>query len=158
MNTKLPQDVLVLGVGNPLMGDDGVGIRAIELLADCDLPENIRIEEIGTPGWALGAWFENQSSVILIDAVQMGLEPGSWKKLDLRETKLLAQEPAFSLHQPDLANGLELAQELRLLPANLVLYGMEPADLIPGNPLSPLIEKNMPEFVNTIAKDIRRMI
>jgi hydrogenase maturation protease len=154
----MPQEVLVLGVGNPLMGDDGIGLRAIELLAACDLPSNIRIEEIGTPGWAIGAWLENTSSVILIDAVQMGLKPGSWKKMDLREEKLFVQEPAFSLHQPDLACGLELAQELGLLPQNLVLYGMEPADLTPGNPLSPQIANNLPELVNTIAKDIQRMI
>ena len=82
------RQVLILGVGNPLMGDDGAGIRAVELLEQYHLPEHFKVQEIGTPGWGLGAWFEGQASVVLIDAVQMGIEPGGWKKIDLLGSRL----------------------------------------------------------------------
>jgi len=149
--------LLILGVGSPLMGDDGAGARAIELLQQQpDLPADVELREIGTPGWGLGAWFENQSSVVLIDAVQMGLPPGAWRKIDLHQDRLLLQETAFSLHQADLACGLVLAQELDLLPAQLTLYGIEPACLEPGSPLSPEVESSLNELVHSIVKDVQR--
>lgn len=148
--------VLILGVGNPLMGDDGAGPRAIELLEQRTLPECVHLGEIGTPGWGLGAWFENQASVVLIDAVQMGLPAGTWRKIDLRASRLLFEQPVFSLHQADLACGLLLAQELELLPQNLILYGIEPACLVPGRPLSPEVESSLPELVQSIVNDFQR--
>ena len=149
--------VLILGVGSPLMGDDGAGARAIELLQQQpDLPKTVELIDIGAPGWSLGAWFENQSSVVLIDAVQMGLPPGAWRKIDLRQESLLLEDPAFSLHQADLACGLLLAQELDLLPENLTLYGIQPACLEPGSPLSPAVESSLPELVHSIVKDVQR--
>ena len=149
--------VLILGVGSPLMGDDGAGARAIELLKQQpDLPEDVELLEIGTPGWSLSAWFENRSSVVLIDAVQMGLTPGAWRKIDLRQDRILLQEPAFSLHQADLACGLVLAQELDLLPPQLTLYGIEPACLEAGNSLSPEVESSLNELVHSIVKDVQR--
>lgn len=158
MLTHLAQpQVLILGVGSPLMGDDGAGARAIELLQQQpDLPADVELLEIGTPGWSLGAWFENQSSVVLIDAVQMGLPPGAWQKIDLRQQRLVVEDPAFSLHQADLACGLILAQELDLLPQNLTLYGIEPACLEPGSPLSPAVESSLNELVHAIVKDVQR--
>lgn len=149
-------EVLILGVGNPLMGDDGAGIRAVELLEQYHLPDHIKVQEIGTPGWGLGAWFDGQTAVVLIDAVKMGLEPGRWKKIDLRQSRLLMPESVFSLHQVDLANGLLLAQELDLLPPSLTLYGIEPANLAPGSSLSPQVGSSLPELVNSIVNDFQR--
>ena len=149
--------VTILGVGSPLMGDDGAGARAIELLQQQpDLPKEVELLEIGTPGWSLCAWFENRPSVVLIDAVQMGLAPGAWRKIDLHQDRMLLQEPAFSLHQADLACGLVLAQELDLLPAQLTLYGIEPACLEPGSTLSPEVESSLNELVHSIVKDVQR--
>lgn len=156
MNPVRPDELLILGVGNPLLGDDGAGIRAVELLQQQNLPDYIQIQEIGTPGWGLGAWLEGRSSVILIDAVQMGLAPGTWRRIDLDEVQLLMEEPAFSLHQPDLACGLALAQELNILPGKLTLYGIEPADLEPGSPISPSVNANLPRLVESIVEDLRR--
>lgn len=149
-------EVLILGVGNPLMGDDGAGIRAVELLEQANLPDHIQVQEIGTPGWGLGAWFEGQTAVVLIDAVQMGLEPGAWKKIDLSQSRLSLAESVFSLHQVDLAGGLLLAQELDLLPPSLTLYGIEPADLTPGASLSPQVVSSLPRLVNSIVDDFQR--
>jgi hydrogenase maturation protease len=150
------QEILILGVGNPLMGDDGAGVWAVELLEQCDLPDHVRVSEIGTPGWGLGAWFENQTSVVLIDAVKMGLEPGAWQKIDLHTSRLFLHDSALSLHQADLACGLLLAQELDLLPQNLTLYGIEPACLEPGSPLSPQIKSSLTELVHAIVIDFWR--
>ena len=62
----------------------------------------------------------------------MGLEPGSWRRFRPEEVKLWLQDGDLSLHQPDLACGLALAQALDLLPEHLVLYGVQPAQTEPG--------------------------
>lgn len=151
------QDLLVLGIGNPLMGDDGVGNRVIELLAERDLPPNVKIEDAGLPGWGLPAWFEGWSNVILVDAVQMGRSPGSWRRFQTEEVQFVVENDALSLHQPDLACGLALAQALELLPDNLVLYGVEPAVVNPGEALSPAVRHSLPDVVASILNDLEKI-
>jgi len=162
MQTSTPdkldsQDLLVLGIGNPLMGDDGVGNRVIELLAERDLPPNVKIEDAGLPGWGLPAWFEGWSNVILVDAVQMGRSPGSWRRFQTEEVQFVVENDALSLHQPDLACGLALAQALELLPDNLVLYGVEPAVVNPGEALSPAVRHSLPDVVASILNDLEKI-
>lgn len=162
MQTSTPdkldsQDLLVLGIGNPLMGDDGVGNRVIELLAERDLPPNVKIEDAGLPGWGLPAWFEGWSNVILVDAVQMGRSPGSWRRFQTEEVQFVLENDALSLHQPDLACGLALAQALELLPENLVLYGVEPAVVNPGEALSPAVRHSLPDVVTSILNDLEKI-
>lgn len=151
-----PEEILILGIGNPLIGDDGAGIAAIELLSKCCLPPNVTVQEIGTPGWGLGAWFAGRKTIILVDAVQMGQEPGSWRRFELDKIHSPVTQAAFSLHQSDLACGISLAQELDLLPEKISLYGIEPADLTPGASLSPQVAANLPALVETIVNDVRR--
>jgi hydrogenase maturation protease len=139
------------------MGDDGVGNQIIELLAEKDLPPNVKIADAGLPGWGLPAWFEGWSNVILVDAVQMGRSPGSWRRFHPEEVKLELEDDALSLHQPDLACGLALSQALDLLPENLVLYGVEPADVNPGETLSPAVRHSLPDVVASILNDVEKI-
>ena len=82
-------NVLILGIGNPLCGDDGAGARAADLLADRCLPDGVHVQFAGTPGWGLSAWMEGWPSVILVDAVEMGASPGEWRRFQLKGTQLV---------------------------------------------------------------------
>lgn len=141
---------LVLGVGNPLMGDDGVGIHAVELLAEREIPPGVEIADAGVPGWGLPAWFEGQEKVILIDAVHMGGTPGWWRRFRPEEVRLMASEKFLSLHEPGLANGLALAEALELLPEQVVLYGIEPGDCKIAQGLSPAVRDCLDSLVETL--------
>jgi len=154
VNRAHSDEILILGVGNPLLGDDGAGIRAIEMLLDRELPPNITIQDVGTPGWGLPSFLEGHSSVILVDAVQMGAAPGTWRRFSPDEVILMVQDEAISLHQPDLACGLILAQALEMLPENLLFYGIEPADTGIGSTLSQQVEANLPAMVESIVDDL----
>ena len=151
---------LVLGVGNPLCGDDGVGARIVEMLGQPAsasgriLPPGTSVQDAGLPGWGLPSWLEGWSRVFLVDAVDMGLEPGEWRRFCQEEVKYSLEDEAFSLHQPDLACGLALAQALKLLPEELVIYGVQPADTTPGAPLSPQVDASLPQLVEKILDDI----
>lgn len=151
------QDVLILGIGNPLMGDDGFGIRVVELLAEIELPSNVKVEEAGLPGWGLPSWLEGWSKVILVDAVRMGQAPGSWKRFRPSEIQVVMEDDALSLHQPDLACGLALAQALGFLPEDLLLYGIEPVSVYPGAGLSSQVCASLPEVVRNILEDVEKI-
>lgn len=145
---------LVLGIGNPVMGDDGIGCRAVELLAGRELPSGVQVEEAGVPGWGLPNWLNGWSRVILIDAVHMGEKPGTWRRFSPEQVRLIASGQAVSLHEPGLASGLELAQALDLLPQEIVIYGVEPAECLPGQGLSPAACSVFPGLIETICAEI----
>jgi hydrogenase maturation protease len=150
------ENLLVLGIGNPLMGDDGAGIRVVEMLAQKELPPQVKVEEAGLPGWGLPSWFEGRSNVILVDAVQMGLKPGSWRRFYPEEIQVVMEEGLLSLHQPDLACGLALSQALDLLPQNLILYGIQPAAVSAASDLSPEVQASLPDVVENILNALEK--
>jgi len=151
---RVPQPVLVLGIGNTVMGDDGAGVRAIERLAELPLPPHVRLQAAPLPGWDLPNWLEGWDAVILVDAVKMNQPPGAWRRLTLEEIRLLLEDGALSLHQPGLAAGLALAQALDRLPKSLTLYGIEPAEIAPGSGLSPAVETSLPDLAAGIYREL----
>ena len=149
-----PPSTRVLGVGNLLLGDDGVGIHAAEQLAERSLPPQVSIVDAGTPGWGLPVWFEGQEKVIIIDAVHMGESPGVWKRFDPATVKLFASGEILSLHEPGLANGLALAEALGTLPKKIVIYGIEPAQCEFAQGLSLVIQQALAPLVEQIFTEI----
>ncbi len=155
MNLTCQQsDTVILGIGNPLWGDDGLGVRAVEILAGCELPPRVSVLEVGTPGWGLASWLEGRSRAIIIDAVHMGGTPGSWRRFTPQEVRLIAQVETISLHETGLANGLELAQALNILPDEILIYGVEPECCEPGQELSPAVTLALPGLVDAILSDL----
>lgn len=145
-----PERTLILGVGNPLMGDDGAGIEAVRMLAEANLPANITVKDAATPGWALVEWIKDWPAVVIVDAMRMGLEPGEWQSFDAGDVRFTSSEGAVSLHDSDLAGGLALAEALDLLPPQLTFYGIEPESTEHGMRLSPAVSANLPEMVKNI--------
>jgi hydrogenase maturation protease len=153
---------LVLGIGNPLCGDDGVGIRVLELLKERDLPEDIQLLDAGTPGFELVSLLQEWAQagggqVTIIDAVSMGEIPGVWRRFTPEEVRMFASDEHLSLHQFDLAGGLALADAVGILPEQIVIYGIEPActDWMLG--LSPEVSSGMPELVNNILSELEEI-
>lgn len=153
---------IVLGVGNPLFGDDGLGARVVALLRIAlqsrahDLPQDVRVEDIGTPGLGLPNWLEGKKRVILVDAIQMGQAAGTWRRFNPREACFLTNNKSISLHESSLADGLALSQALGLLPDELILYGVEPAHLDEGYAISPEVEAVLPDIVASILDELFR--
>ena len=159
------QTTLILGIGNSLCGDDGVGAKVVELLEKRQLPSNIRLMNAGLPGWSLPSWFEGWHTVIIVDAMEMGEIPGAWRKFQLRSAsekkqtgddpiKFIQKSDIVSLHQPDLANGLALAEALDLYPTNLILYGIQPMTIEVGYSLSEAVHQSMPKLIECILDDL----
>lgn len=147
-------DRLILGFGNLIQGDDGIGIHAVKMLSERVLPPDTRVVEIGVPGWDLATCLEGCPSVIIIDAVRMGEAPGVWRRFDSAEVRLIGEKNILSLHEAGISEGLNLAEALNILPERIVVYGMEPASITTSQELSPAVQATLPDFVEEIYCEI----
>lgn len=146
--------ILVLGLGNPLRRDDGLGGRVIEMLAESKLPAQVVLIDGGTPGWGVTTFLQGWSRVIVIDAADMGSMPGKWDRCQLDAVSLDVGSGHFSLHEPGLSEGLALGQALGTLPQDIVLYCVQPERTEEGIGLTPVVEAVLPELVENILIDL----
>ena len=110
--------------------------------------------ELGTPGWGLVTNLQNRRCVIIIDAVRMGQKPGAWRRFTPQEVSFITQDETLSLHEPGLAESLELAQALNWLPAEIIIYGVEPASTDFSTGLSSEVESVIPTLIENILGDL----
>ncbi len=149
-------DTLILGVGNPLMGDDAVGVLiAQQLQQRDDLPDHVTVIDGGTDGLGLIPVMEPYRRVILVDAIPMGLQPGAIRRFTWDEVRISQREQTFSLHQNDMAQALSLAEALGNLPSQIVFYGIQPQNNNWDQPLSPAVERALPALIEALIHEVR---
>jgi hydrogenase maturation protease len=155
MSTKR-HPVVVIGLGNPLMGDDGVGIAALERLrARFVLPAGIELVDGGTWGLNLLPVIEDADGVILIDAIDTGAPPGTLVRLEHASLpRYLATK--ISPHQVDLRDVLGLAELRGTLPSDTVAIGVQPQNIELGDPLSPMVARKLDMIVAAVLEDLAR--
>jgi len=149
---------IVIGVGNVLLSDEGVGIHIVRQLKKSDISKLVEIHEIGTSSFELLNVIEGNSLVIIVDAVRMNDKPGTVKNIDLVIEDDISLLPQFtSLHQLDLISTLKMAKGVIDLPKKIVLIGIEPASLMAGIELSKLVEAAIPKAIIEIMKTLDKM-
>jgi len=148
------RSVLVLGLGNPLRGDDGIGPRAVEELARRGLPEDVTILNGGTGGLALLPVLEGWARVIVVDAADVGREPGRFVRFTPDQVHLARTPGNLSLHHAGLSEVLALANALdRSLP-EMVIFGVQPADVGWGEGLSLPVETALPALIDAVIAEV----
>ena len=137
---------VVLGLGNTLSRDEGLGVFALEplraRLAGC---EEIELLDGGVLGMSLLPLVESCSHLLVLDAVDTGAPPGTVTELSREEIPLFARLK-LSLHQLGFQEVLKFASVRGNLPERLGLVGAQPADMSVGVGLSPGIEAVLPEI------------
>lgn len=122
-------NVLILGVGNVLLADDGVGIHAVaRLQEEYDFPPNVQVMDGGTLGVSLMEYIQNSDYLIVIDAVRAGHAPGSVYRLEdegLRQSLGMSD----SMHQMDLVDTLIMCDLSYGRRPRAVVFGMEPESI-----------------------------
>jgi hydrogenase maturation protease len=154
----MPRDNLrtvVLGLGNMLMTDDGIGLAALARLQDeWFIPPQVELVDGGTWGMNLLPIIESADRVLVLDAIDSGAEPGTLAALRGEEVpRTLAQK--LSPHQIDLREVLALAQLRGTLPAELVALGVQPDVVEMGTALSPTVAARLDELVAMAADQLR---
>ena len=122
--------VLILGIGNLLWADEGFGVRAVEALnRDYEFPANVRLMDGGTQGLYLIEHVTSADILIVFDAVDYGLPPGSLKLVSDDDVPNFLGAKKMSLHQTGFQEVLATAELLGKAPKHLFLIGVQPAEL-----------------------------
>ncbi len=143
-------DTLIIGLGNPLRGDDGVGVRAVQMLAEQTLPASVEVIDGGTRGLDIINLMTGRRRVILIDAADVGRPPGQFARFTVDEARFLGSDQHFSVHTAGLRDALLLAQALDMLPSEVIIFGVQPVHLEWDNALSAKVEATLPNLVEAV--------
>ena len=155
MSTNKPR-VIVIGLGNPLMGDDGLGLAVLEVLrSGYALPDNVELVDGGTWGMNLLPVIEDADELILIDAIEAKQTPGSLVRLERdRLPRYLATK--ISPHQVDLRDVLGLAELRGTLPADTVALGLQPESIEFRNSLSDVLRCRVDTLARAVVDELAR--
>lgn len=123
-------NILILGIGNLLWADEGFGVRCVELLNErYRFPDSVRLMDGGTQGIYLVQHVQQADCLIVFDAVDYGLAPGTLKIVRDDEVPRFMGAKRMSLHQTGFQDVLALAAFTGAYPRELLLVGVQPAEL-----------------------------
>ena len=148
--------VLILGLGNILLGDEGLGVRAAERLAQrFELPVGVEVVDGGTSGLDLIDILAGRDHVIVLDAVDADAGPGSL--VHLNESAIpIGWQTKQSHHQLGLGDVLAALALLELAPRAMTVIGLVPAEMEPGLELSPVVAARLDDLVDAAVVELRR--
>jgi hydrogenase maturation protease len=148
---------VVLGLGNPLMGDEGIGVYLVEQLAESAAQyPSVDFIDAGTGGLAVLHYIEGRRKAVIIDCAFMDEEPGVIRRFtpeQVRSRKVLAHQ---SLHEADLIRILDLARQLGQAPDRVILFGIQPRCVELGRELSPILTGKTDEYISLILHELER--
>ena len=149
----------VIGVGNILYGDDGVGVRAIWELQKTPLASGIDLVDGGSMGVDLLEYLKAYERVVIIDAADMGLPPGTVKVFKPEQVASLKSDKVLSLHSADVLGVIELGKTLGEKLAEIHIVAVQPEFVGPREGLSDRVLRALPnavEEVKTICPQVAR--
>lgn len=148
--------VNIVGVGNTLMGDDGVGVVALERLAERGVPEGAQLHEAGLAVSDVLGRLDPDDPLIVLDGVEAGGPPGSVYKVHLDEASLeaAADERILSLHELSVVPALRLEALSGRRFSDVMVFGVEPSRVAWGEGLSPPVSAAIERLVDAVAEHV----
>jgi hydrogenase maturation protease len=146
----------IIGVGNPLRRDDGIGIVLLEKLIEkkSDLPEDIEYIDGGTGGMNLLHILALFDVALIIDAVNFNGLPGESKLFKSEDICSKKSSINMSTHETDILKIITLSKELGEAPNNLFIFGVQPKDTSHGDDLSPELQKTVASLTLSLQNEI----
>ncbi len=147
--------ILVLGIGNLVMSDDGVGVVVVQRLQrEYRLPAHVDVMDGGTLGLDILPRLEGIERLIVVDAVETGRKPGTRVRLT-GEDLPLALETKISPHQMGLKDLLAVARLMGHFPGEMVLIGVQPDDIEVGAELTPEVGAQVDTLLASVVDELR---
>ena len=155
MNKKTINDIVVLGLGNPLMADEGIGGFLVnKLLEEKDSYPNVDFLDAGNGGMSILHLITDRKKVIILDCAYMDKEPGTMVRFKPQDVKTIKKLLHYSLHEIDILKVIELAGELNQCPEEVVIFGIEPEKIEFREGLTPALQKKTNEYIKTIKTEL----
>lgn len=155
MTVKSKKDVIVVGIGNVLMSDEGIGVHIARRLTETkERYPQVDFLDAGAAGLSLLHLIANRKKAIIIDCTKMGEEPGTMRRFGLDDIKSIKTLSGLSLHEADISRIVTLAKFLGQLPKEVVFFGIEPESLDPGQNLSKTLSDKIDSYITEICKEL----
>ncbi len=149
MNRK---PILILGVGNRIQMDDGIGVHVIEEMKKNSLPENTELFDGGTLGYDLLGIIEGRKKIIVIDAVKGQQPSGTLYKFSPEDVSV--DNNYDSLHQLGIIEAIRLAGLQNKVPDQIVIIGVEPEIVDWGLYLTGTVKKMIPRIIEMVMDEV----
>ncbi len=147
---------VIIGIGNLLLMDEGIGVHTINELEKHNLPASIEIYDGGTGGFKLIDLMHGAARVIFIDAVESAKAPGTVTIFSSEEVHSFYNRKKYSLHDTDLMEIIKMAEMLDN-PPQIEIVGIQPRTINYGTTLSQELTDLMPVITNTVLRRIEEI-
>jgi hydrogenase maturation protease len=149
---------LIGGIGNVLLGDDGIGPYVLRILeAEYSFGEDVALLDLGTPALDLTHQIAGLRSLILIDSVNSDALPGTIALYRKEEILRVAPAERLDPHSPALSECLMTADMLGASPENVLLVGIAGAQYEPGEPLTAGVREAVPRAIAFVVQELQRL-
>ncbi len=150
--------IRVLGVGNILVEDDGLGPYAVRVLeSEYEMPKNVEIQDVGTPGLDFAPYLDGATAVIVVDTVTADGPPGSLHRYD-KDQLLKAPIPdRTNPHQPGLRETLMACELTDSVPDEVILIGVVPGGIGNVARLGDTVRAAVPEVIAAVVRELDRL-
>ena len=151
-----PKEVLVLGLGNPRLADDGIGVHVVRHLArDSETPPGLRALDAGTFGFRLLSKLTKAQAVLMVDAADIGAAPGATRLLEREELALhVSRGGRIAAHESGLVGLLTLARMQGYQPKRLALLAVQPQTMDWGEDLSAPVSESLPLVCEQVVRTV----
>ena len=170
--------ILILGVGNILLKDEGVGVHVARKLQELALPCNVEVVDGGTASLDTLLLARDIEKLVVVDAFRAGKKPGTIyrirlkareicrascdairnTKYEIRATRYALRNTKMSLHQVGLLDALAVAERINCAPKKVVVIGIEPGEVCPGLELTGPVKRSVPKVIKEVLKEIKKRI
>ena len=150
------KETIVVGLGNPLMSDEGIGGFLIDRFKKMyNLPQNVNFVDGGTGGLNLLYIIEGYKKAVIIDCAYMGSAAGTIRHFKPEDVQTVKQLSGQSLHEADVLGIIEMAKQLGRCPENIVIFGIEPETIEPGIGLSDTLKAGVDNYLAEIVNELK---
>ncbi len=147
--------IAIVGVGNLLMGDDGIGVHVIQELQNSELPPHVEIYDGMTNAFLVLECIDGKNKAIIIDACRNGGAPGTVYKFRINpRNPQLKEKVGLTLHDMDFVDALKSGEHAYNLPKEIVIIGVEPEIIALDLELSPALRKAVPRVMQEIKAEL----
>jgi hydrogenase maturation protease len=157
-----PRPILILGLGNLLLRDEGVGVHVVRALGaegnvpanTCpSLPPDVEVVDGATAGFGLIDILAGRRKVVVIDAIDAACAPGSIVRLTVDDLVSTSPMP-LSLHEVGFLEAVAATQRLGVAPQEMIIFGVRPAVVDYGLELSPTVAALVPRIVELVLQEL----
>lgn len=152
--TKKLRRISIIGIGNAIMGDDGIGIAILEALRRKSLPENVSIIDIGTNIPNMLHILREFDVAIIVDCVDFGGFPGETLWFNPEEIMSVKHFHSLSTHEGSLLNIIKTSKKLGKCAEVILIFAIQPESIVPSMELSTSLKMKLSKFTNDIIKVI----